>query len=202
MLTAIAGDDAEPVGDLARDDAAETEAEEDHGGGERNRAAGGREFLLHHRHHHHDRPHPDRADGADQDGQREPQPRLARVGVNGGESLDELGGSVHGAQLRRPRPPGQATWRDIGHADAPQQNPHRRWTLAFTGSEVIRHRFACRRGVTTNHFAFAIGMKIYRLVSGRRDDPSFRGMRSMNPDPRLPDRAIASEVRRWRGAPE
>ena len=44
---------------------------------ERNRAAGGGEFALHHRHHHHDRPHPDRADGGDQHGKRQPHPGLA-----------------------------------------------------------------------------------------------------------------------------
>src|SRR4051812_15604656 len=42
-------------------------------------------------------------------------------------------------QLRRPQPPGQATWRDIGHADARGQNPPPdSWSLAFHDPEVIR----------------------------------------------------------------
>jgi hypothetical protein len=69
--------DAEPIGDLAGGDAAETEADHGQGKGQRYRAPGRAEFGLHHRQHHNHRPHPDAADRADQDGQRKPHPRLA-----------------------------------------------------------------------------------------------------------------------------
>jgi hypothetical protein len=44
--------------------------------------------------------------------------------------------------------------------------------LAFTGFEVIRHRFARRRFVTTNDFIFAIGSE--NLWLGERS-PRWRG---------------------------
>ena len=45
-------------------------------------------------------------------------------GVNGGESVMAGRGRAR-RQLRRPGAPGQATWRDIGHADAAQQSDGR-----------------------------------------------------------------------------
>ena len=110
-------DDAEPVGDPADDDAAEAEAEEDHGGGKRNRAAGGRKFLLHDRHHHHHRPHADRADRGDQHRQRQAAARPGASRDERRESVWDGSGCVHGGNFLAP-PPGQATMRDIGHADA------------------------------------------------------------------------------------
>jgi hypothetical protein len=85
--------------------------------------------------------------------------------------------------------------------------------LAFTGFEVIRHRFARRRFVTTNDFIFAIGSE--NLWLGERSPrwrgpqvnrtqqmtPSFRGAaqrRTRNPElitARLPDVRCTSEVR-------
>ena len=69
---------------------------------------GGGAGWLHHRQHHHHRPHPDASDGTDQQRQRKPHPCLTRVGDEGGRIFGWIGGCVHGAQLRRGGPPGQA----------------------------------------------------------------------------------------------
>jgi len=64
--------------------------------------------------------------------------------------------------------------------------------LAFTGFEVIRHRFARRRFVTTNDFIFAIGSENLWLGerSPRRRGPP--GEPHAADDPVIPGRRAAA----------
>jgi hypothetical protein len=71
--------DAELVGDLAGDHAAEAEAEHHQCEGQRHRCARGGELGLHDGNHHDDGPHADTTDRTDQQRKQQPHPSLTRI---------------------------------------------------------------------------------------------------------------------------